>query len=620
MLNLTPKLFSLTIGNTDVTANLYEISNWRTNQPDDTGTCKSTASISLVAGNGFNLDDRTNPLLSVGTPVVLQVADSKGNLVTHPAGRLRIVSAEYDVETRRLNIECGCLITLASVRTPISPVFLGALNGQSTSRFQIVQSLLKKAGIISVVDTSSLQYPINYPIQFSDETSYVEVAGRMLFSAAAFGYIRASDESFVIAPLKFGTSNISSIQIGKDEYKYVRQSNNEGFREVVRVSGSTQVQRLFDSGGNNTVYGDASSVDPSLSGQTIISQTTVTTDWNATSRTLTRTTKTLSPIGLNLPNLPYAFPGFKLQLITSSVVTDTVVYDLDVAGKLRSKTSITLSLAGAVLSEYYNYLIAKKLYVSGADGLIQASTSTITYNYDKKDRLSQISTLTQQPEGALLNGFSLDWKTYLQYYANAPTGLRASAIIEESWTESGLVVWEHKLSTYKSQSLVSPSVIAAKTTIFKQANPNASPNDILDAEVQAAYALVLDQNNSYDDVANDGTTVPSATQRSQPEDYFSPRQIFADYQATYLANPLKPRMRVYSVNYLTGETQAEDDLSLQTAPDPSEPVLFTHGGIEAYSQCYSLAGILSRLLLGNFKGQLVTLTLPTTGVLTNRQV
>lgn len=605
MINISARKFHLDIGGQDFTEALFDISNWNTSPVSESGLCKTSATLTLrnVPNLPVGIDDRANPSFwKVGQNITISIADSTGTLVTHPAGALRIVSAEYQPEKYALTIQAACLITVLSVKVPLNPIYAGVTTGVDTPRLKIITNLLKQAGITNINCPFNLPYPINYPIDLSESSSYVEIAGKMLFSAGYYAYINA-DEQFTILPIQLNGSTSASIAIGKDEIWYRRLTNNEGPREVVRVVGPTQVEKTYPSYDIDIHYGDASSVDPSLSGLVMISQVETDETWDFTSKVLIKTTTTTSPMGLALPNFGYASPGFKLQQIKSQIDVETSTYENTVGGKLLSKQTQTYKLAGAVLSEYFAYLKGVGNAPTGEDGLILAETTNTIYSYDLKHRLSSISTVKEAAEGSLLNGISLDWKTYVATYAGTPTGLLLSENTQESWKQQGVNIWNHKKSSYKSQSGINPGTIATKVAAYQKANPNASKADVLNTAVNSAYALVIDSNASFSDTSNSGQSIPPAPERALPTSQFSSRQIIGEaHFSQYGGNPYKERMKVYSVDYLVGETQAEDDITLPTQVDPSEPILFIQGGIQAVKQCNALAEILGQLLYGRFKG------------------
>ena len=364
--NQSARPVRLLIGAEDFSNAFLEASSWQSTPLSSSGLITTTATFRLLNVRGLpsSLDDRINPTTwRTGQTVVISTTKSDGTFAVHPAGRLRILSSEFDAETQQLTLNCGCLITLLSYRQPTNPEAAETDVGNFTSRNAIISNLLAKAGITNINNFYSIGHPINYPISIGG--SYLECIGRLLWSSGYFAFID-SNETFCIKPANLFASGTLTLKIGGDdgeELWYKRLRGGEGPRETIKVVGTTKVAQPsgFPSTNTATRYGDAVTVDPTLNGLTVISSQTVDDDYTNFVRT-TRTT-TVSPMGLIISGniAKYSSAGAKLSSITSEYRVEKRQYESGKEGKLKSVYIELYKPIGAVLTEYYEYLISLDL-------------------------------------------------------------------------------------------------------------------------------------------------------------------------------------------------------------------------------------------------------------------
>ena len=598
--NQSARRVQLLIGDQDFSTAFAEASNWSSSPLDQSGLIKTSCNITLfnVLGNPSSLDDRSNSLWRVGQSVVINVSNSQGNLVRHPTGALRIISCEYDPATLKLTVRAGCLITVLSFKEPVSPIYANITPGVFNERGDIVRSLLAAAGITNINCPYKIPYPINYPIIL--QGSYLQTAGAILYSAGFVGWINSA-EVFCIKPVNLMGNPQMRLTIGGDngdELFYKRLQNPEGPREVIRVVGVTQVAHQIPSSDVQIRYGDAGTVDPSLFGTITTFYQTTDDTWDAQAKIKTSLIKTLTPLGLALPDLTYEFPGEKMQLTPSEVKVESRHYEQTVEGKLLLIKTTTYKPQGAVIGEYFKYQKDAGIETLGQQSLFVAETSTTSYAYDRVHRTAQVSTIKYESIGALLAGTSFDWSTL----ATAPIELQLSTTTNESWEQKAVNTWVHRVYGYKTKGQLEPN----------------SLTEVDAADVTTRLLPVQDSQATLIESSNSGQTVPPAPERHQPTADFQERQIrgeayFSQYGAecrrgnppppNLLGNPYKERIRTYQVEYLTGEVASEDDITIPDAPTIDEPNIFGGGGARAIAQCQSLAQIEGQLLYGRFKGQ-----------------
>lgn len=573
-INVSARKNTLRVGGEDYSAALVEV------KLDDTdlgqsGFVTTTGSIVLIDSLGLpgSLDDRTNETFRVGQTIVIDTTNESGFLERHPRGSTRIISSDWDYESRRLTLRVGCILTLLSFKQPTEP-----LEGQdpqtitspSNSRLDIVTRLLNQAGITNINCPYSIGYPITYPIEPTG--SYVETAGKILYSAGFVGWIDRY-EVLQIKPVTLTGNAAITLQIGSDqgsELWYRRLSSNEGPRETIKVVGSKKLAQRVESPQttNTTRYGSAVSVDPNAANNTIVVEQTSIIETFGTN-TETTTTNTSKPIGLVLPELESG--RFNLSPVERKI--ETKQYEANKKGKLLSVTTQIYKVFGQVLAEYVKSIEEGGGEVGGKTDLILAGEITINYNYDSKERPSSITTINKETTGALLTGIGTDWSEM----TTGLTGLQVSESRTERWTHKRNITWKHEVSGTKVLSRLHPELIRDDWDITKK------------------LSLSADDGVSIVEISNSGQTVPPAPERRNPRVTWVDKRTCGKAQfSQHGGNPLRERERTYSIEYLEGGTYIEESggSSINANSEDCND-----------AQCNAIASLEGALLHGRFKGQ-----------------
>ncbi|MGL5926450.1 hypothetical protein, partial [Chroococcidiopsis sp.] len=590
-INISTRNYQFLVNGKDYTPALVESTNWATNSIDQTGLVKTTASFTLAQVRDLpgSLDDRLSPDWNIGQSVRIQVADSTGVLRPHPCGALRILSSSWDYETRRTQVNCGCLISLLSFKAPTNPKKLDLEQARITDRSAIAQELLRLAGITAIAGLNSLPYPLYYPFDISG--SYLECCGRVLYACLRFGRIDAN-EVFRVEPITLNNSVSLQWQIGGDagqELWYRRLSNAESPREVIEVRGSRQVGetpkypiRTF-----SERYGDPKVIDPALlgSGVTIFEQQSVIENYTEGTGTLLRTTRKLEPIGLILPNTQSVF---KTSLIESFYEVLTYKYETNEEGKLTKVYGDVYRVRGEVLKEYYEYLDSIGNTGYSNSGIFLAETYTIDYFYDTKDRVSKIYTTRYRSKGELLSGLDTDWSYALGV---TPDGLVLAETSTESWKRKPNNFWEHRISNYKTAGVVNPSFFSS------QVKPEDMTDELFeDNQRSQQLSLIPDNNASLFERSNSGQTVPPAAERKPQEVVTNSESVCGKaIFSLYGGNPYKEKERSYSVEYLGDRKRGINEDTGEGIIEDEEPC--------DNEQAKAIASLEGALLAGRFKGQ-----------------
>lgn len=558
----------IVVGGEDFSLSFLEASNWQSSPMTQSGLITTTATITLIAVRGLpsSLDDRDNDLWRTGQLVEIDITtEDVGVWRRHPAGSLRIMTATYNPEERRLTLNCGCLLTLLNYRQPTDPAATEIRLGTKRDRSLIIISLLQTAGITNYELEHYLPHPLNYAIEISG--SYLETVGKLLYSCGYIGWVD-NTETFRIKPVRLDGNSVLTLQIGGDagdETYYRRLGSPEAPREIIRVAGVTRIIQPspFPIRSNSTRYGTASTVDSSLGNNTVVmAYTTVEETWDADIKLRRKTTITHSPIGLSLPNQEYTSPSQKLGLIVSVQTNDEWQYETTGQGKQLVVTTQVYKVIGNVLAEYVEDQ-KSAVFFRGLENVFLAETISTTYAYDALNRPLSITTTKHETEGALLAGTNMDWSLFSTY----PTNLKPSEYTVESWREKRPGVWEHTIETYGPVSRLRPETITPDTT------------------TEGRYALITDDQGSLREESNSGQTVPPAPERQPTAASSEDKQIVGVARfSQYGGNPYKERSRTYQIDYLEG-AEAENKL------------------FGALAQCQRIAQIEGALLYGRFKGQ-----------------
>lgn len=585
-INASARKYRLLVGGLDYTSALLE-AKLDTTELNQSGFITTTGTITLISVRDLpgSLDDRINSDWRVGQNIAIDVTNESGVLDRHPVGALRIISSEWDLSTLRLTLRVGCLLTLLSFKHPTEPLEgqdaeiinvqvseaglprQGNLHG--SSRLGIVTALLNRAGITQINCPYNIPYAIAYPIEPSG--SYVETAGKILYSA---GYVGWCDrhERIQIKPVTLrGTSRITT-KIGGDkgdELWYRRLSSSEGTREIIKVYGMKKLAQYPSYQTTTTTkYGAAQTVDPNASGTIAVEITETKLEFSG--NTLTTTTTVSRPIGLVIPGEEI----FKLSLIVAEKTIEIKSFESSKTGKLLSINTSIYRTIGAVLSEYLKYLEDDNRELVGKTNLFLAETRSSFYSYDRKERPTSITTTKHECIGALLTGINQDWSEF----ATIPSGLSRASTQKESWDFLHGNTWRHALDTSTVLARLKPEV--------------ATDAQSLGSKLQ----LLADPNSSYNEVSSSGQTVPPAPERRPEKVVFVDKRVEGQARfSQYGGNPLRERERTYSIEYLeSGVYNAATDLGY----------IQNFGvGVGNDLQCAAVALIEGQLLYGRFKGQ-----------------
>ena len=579
-INVSAKKNRLLVGGEDYSAALVEV------KLDDTdlgqsGFITTTGSIVLVEVQGLpgSLDDRQNPLFRVGQTIVIDTTNESGVLERHPRGATRIISSEYNFENRQLLLRVGCLLTLLSFKQPTVP-----LEGQdpeqiseidsspSNSRLDIVTRLLNQASITNINCPYTIPYPITYTVEPTG--SYVETAGKILYSAGYVGWIDRY-EVLQIKPVILSGNATVTLQIGTDagqELWYRRVTSSEGAREIVKVVGMKKLAQRIPSPQTTTQirYGSAKTVDPEAADYTIVvEQTEISETFGGA--TATTTTNTYKPLGLVLTNLQSG--RFLLSLVERTIETKT--YEASKKGKLLSISTQVYKVYGQILAEYVKSIEENGGTVAGQTNVILAEQINTNYTYDSKERPSVITTVKSETTGALLTGINTDWTEF----TTGLTALRTSESKIETWTHRQGITWKHQISGTKVLSRLHPELIRD------------------DWEISQKLSLLADEQVSITEISNSGQTVPPAPERRPPRVTWVDKRTCGQAQfSQYGGNPLRERERTYSIEYLEGGVYQDSNSSGGSSTGSNSDDCND-------AQCNAAAQIEGALLHGRFKGQ-----------------
>nr|WP_290224354.1 hypothetical protein [Trichocoleus desertorum] len=560
------------------------------------GLSTTSGTITLIPVRDLpgSLDDRKNPTTwKIGQKLTLYTTKLDGSFAKHPRAALRILSAEYSDETKRLTLKVGCLLAALNFKQPTDPKKAEIEPGKATNRAAIASKLLTEAGITQIANIGVAGgYPINYPIRVSG--GYLETVGKLLYAAGCIGWID-KDEKFQVKQVSIKPlTSVVTVTVGANELWYRRLTNPEGPREIVKVNGVSQVARLTktiknlftEKIGNGIVLGEF------WQGATIILlQSYLTEEWDETRKILTTTTISYQPRGLILPN--QADP-IKAGLILSEKRIEKRYFERTEEGKLLKIVTEVQRPKGAVLGEYYE---ANDLTDSPAIAAsFFAETTEVVYQYDRKNRTQQITTTKFESMGAILTGTGEDWAGQVE-----PTKPYASESQVEAWRLLRHRNWEHTIEIYKP--------------LVKVRSLETLPED---ATQQQKLALTRDDQNSIREVSGSGQTTPPAVEHCPAKATFEDRQVSGSARfGQYGGNTFRERERSFSVDYLQGYEADEDDLytyRFTFAGAGTDGSGINNGGGDeggggAQAQCQMLAQQEGAILIGKHKGQEIGIAL-----------
>lgn len=571
-INTSARNYKVTVGSEDWTPALLEISNWQTSSIDNSGLIRTTATLTLIEtrDNPGSLDDRKNYIFRVGQQVTIDI-NNQGILQRHPAGTLRILSAEY--EEHRLTVQLGCLITLLSYRHPTDPDKAEITPGSYSSRNSIVDRLLNAAGISSINNPYSLPYGINYPINIG--SSYLQTVGSLLYSAGYFGWIN-NQESFTISPIQLSGSPAITLTIGNHELFYRRLSSPESPREVIEVRGVTRLASIpeYPQTSFRATYGDAITVDPNTTpGEILIRTEDTEVRWNEFSGLLETTTNTQESLGLLVPDNDNPF-GL-LFLVPSSDRIETKTFEPPPSGKLLSINTKVYRRGDVLFAEFIKAKQEENITYPGSSSFYLNENTTVNYTY-LKNQPTKIATVKFETIGTILSGTNEDWSTY----ASLPNEMVISETQTETWEKGQLGDWTHSVFGSKSLARLKPELIKDVTTANQK------------------LRLLGDPSISIRETSNSGQAVPPAPERRPRKAGFEDKQVCGKARfPQHGGNPYQERERTYQIDYLQGRVQTQADIDAQLNEDENTIEICND------AQCEQIALIEGKLLYGRFKGQ-----------------
>ncbi len=600
-INVSARIAQVLIGGEDWSGCLLEASNWETTSLDQSGLIRTTAQLQLIPtrNQSGSLDDRKNlATWKVGNPIQLSISSQSGTLQPHPAGRLRLLSTQYNPEDGRLTVQAGCLITLMNFRQPTKSDEADINIESFTPRRSLVEKLLTLAGINAYL-IPNLPYPINYPLNIG--SSYLETVGRLLYSAGYVGWIDGT-ETFRVKPVALTPGSTLSLQIGTDkgdELWYRRLPGSEGPRENIKVNGvrPTAKPPVYPKISTITRYGTAAMISEELGTGTIVASKEIVTE-EFGGNVLTTKTSIYTPLGLAIPEFAdnYVFPS---GLMHSDFKVEEKTFESGKDGKIVKIVTDIYKVQGAVLLEY----ILFKEQTSGYEyatktGLFLAEKIISIYSYDGKQRPTRIETTKFESIGALLAGHDYDWGSTV--FASS---LKLAEESVESWTRERGNKWIHTINTNRTLGRVKPEAIAAYIEYVSLKNPSISP-DLLNEKLRnRILALVPDLQVSVRETSNSGQTVPPAPERRPAKMSYEDEQVCGHAVFAQVGgNPYKERERVYQAEYLAGRVASPDEDTIDYSTTPPEPSCTD-------TQCEAIAQIEGKLLFGRHKGQDIGISL-----------
>lgn len=578
-INTSARKHRLLIGGQDFSAGLVEVSNWQSTPIDGSGLIRTTATLTLIEVRGLpgSLDDRINSLWRVGQTVHIDVTtEDAGTLSRHPAGTLRILSSEWDYESRRLTLNCGCLITLLSYRQPTDPKKTGIEPGSLTSRNAIVRNLLQAAGITAIALPYSLPYPLHYP---EINGSYLEADGKLLYSAGFVGWIDKT-ETFRIKPVSLQGISQLTLQIGGDrgdELWWRRLSSAEGPREIIKVRGVKQIASFPEYPKQTTVtrYGAANTVIPGAGNYTIVTgYETIREEYDSSAKKLTATRISYRSFSLVYPEKEPR----STNLVNDLLSIESRQFETGDEGKLISSYTKVYKQADVIEAEYIKYKEENENVQFSLGNLILAEEIFTSYTYDRKNRPVSVTTTKYETEVAILTGTNHDWGPY----PLPPTNRVPSEVTTETWSNPRLNEWAHTVFGSKSYCRLKPELLTDETTTNQK------------------LSLAADDSVSVREVSNSGQTVPPAPERCPPKANFYDQQVCGEARfSQHGGNPYQERERVFQIDYLAGKVQTQSNVDYTSTPieDCTD------------AQCQKIAQIEGALLYGRFKGQDIGLNL-----------
>ena len=179
-----PRKFRISIGGLDCTNSIESYDGGDEKSGYD-GLIVFRGKLTLARAMGMEtLDDRKNTRWNRGTPITIEITDDFGLMRLAPrGGTLFILSSVYNLETRRLDLECGDSFALLRQREPDGNAS-GVCIGQGQSKTSVINNLLAAAGAPALID--EVPGTIDIPATKASAGSYIDQAAKM---AADSGHI-----------------------------------------------------------------------------------------------------------------------------------------------------------------------------------------------------------------------------------------------------------------------------------------------------------------------------------------------------------------------------------------------------------------------------------------------
>jgi hypothetical protein len=186
-INLSIRNYQIVIAGLDCTRALVSFQG-SDSKLDEGGLVTFTGTIVLGRPDGFeSLDDRRNTRWSRGNPILVKIADKSATLRNSPrCSHLHILSASFDLKTRKLTLQVGDIFALLNFKEGKGDKS-GICLGTSVSKSEVVSRLLVAAGAPSL--SGFIPGVLQSPTPRLLEGSYIGQAGAIAASSGCFLYV-----------------------------------------------------------------------------------------------------------------------------------------------------------------------------------------------------------------------------------------------------------------------------------------------------------------------------------------------------------------------------------------------------------------------------------------------
>ena len=216
-INLSIRNYQIIIGGLDCTPAIVSFQG-SDSKIDEGGLVIFTGTIVLGRPVGFeNLDDRRNTRWSRGTPISIDIANKSGAFSPAPRGsRLFILTAQFDLKTRKLTLRVGDIFALMSFKEGKGDAS-GICLGTSTAKNDVIVRLLNAAGVTGGL-SGYIPGVLQSPTPRLLEGSYVQQAGAIAASSGCFLFVQNGIATVGTLSGSSGTSIVITTQMGLVEY------------------------------------------------------------------------------------------------------------------------------------------------------------------------------------------------------------------------------------------------------------------------------------------------------------------------------------------------------------------------------------------------------------------